>query len=146
MVRSWCMWEQSCCWLTTAGRALDWEGNYERIIESIKGAKKAGAKLRVGPELEVRLDHSRSTFSESPYSLFTIDHWLWMSWPFPRRYVGITNNCPVLTFANHLSRRVWAFMADIVSYPFRPRLLWYTSWYRHACDASWPTLECSSPC
>ena len=33
--------------------ALDWEGNTNRIIESIKIAKKAGAKLRVGGELEI---------------------------------------------------------------------------------------------
>jgi NAD+ synthase (glutamine-hydrolysing) len=33
--------------------ALDFEGNAERIIESIRQAKKAGATLRVGPELEI---------------------------------------------------------------------------------------------
>lgn len=33
--------------------ALDFEGNADRIIESIRIAKKAGASLRVGPELEV---------------------------------------------------------------------------------------------
>ncbi|KAI9307602.1 hypothetical protein BJ944DRAFT_237726 [Cunninghamella echinulata] len=33
--------------------ALDFEGNLERILESIRIAKKNGAKLRVGPELEV---------------------------------------------------------------------------------------------
>ena len=33
--------------------ALDWEGNTKRIIESVKLAKKAGAKLRVGGELEI---------------------------------------------------------------------------------------------
>lgn len=33
--------------------ALDFEGNLERILESIKRAKLAGAKLRVGPELEI---------------------------------------------------------------------------------------------
>lgn len=40
---------------------LDWEGNCDRIIKSIQLAKKAGAKLRVGPELEITgygcLDH-----------------------------------------------------------------------------------------
>ncbi|KAK4228275.1 hypothetical protein QBC38DRAFT_475747 [Podospora fimiseda] len=40
---------------------LDWEGNLARIIESIHIAKKAGARLRVGPELEISgyscLDH-----------------------------------------------------------------------------------------
>ncbi|KAI9315128.1 hypothetical protein BX666DRAFT_359234 [Dichotomocladium elegans] len=33
--------------------ALDFEGNLERILESIRIAKQRGAKLRVGPELEV---------------------------------------------------------------------------------------------
>ncbi|KAH7161466.1 carbon-nitrogen hydrolase [Dactylonectria macrodidyma] len=33
--------------------ALDWEGNTERIIRSIHQAKAAGARLRVGPELEI---------------------------------------------------------------------------------------------
>ncbi|KAF4214844.1 hypothetical protein CNMCM6805_007908 [Aspergillus fumigatiaffinis] len=33
--------------------ALDFEGNAERIIESIRQAKLAGATLRVGPELEI---------------------------------------------------------------------------------------------
>lgn len=33
--------------------ALDFEGNRDRILESIKQAKSQGAKLRVGPELEV---------------------------------------------------------------------------------------------
>ncbi|CAM1508881.1 Fc.00g026200.m01.CDS01 [Cosmosporella sp. VM-42] len=41
--------------------ALDWEGNLERIIKSIHLAKEAGARLRVGPELEITgygcLDH-----------------------------------------------------------------------------------------
>lgn len=41
--------------------ALDFEGNTERIIESIRQAKAAGATLRVGPELEITgygcLDH-----------------------------------------------------------------------------------------
>ncbi|KAF2144066.1 uncharacterized protein K452DRAFT_316825 [Aplosporella prunicola CBS 121167] len=41
--------------------ALDFEGNLERILESIRQAKAAGAALRVGPELEVTgygcLDH-----------------------------------------------------------------------------------------
>lgn len=32
---------------------LDWEGNTERIIKSIHLAKEAGARLRVGPELEI---------------------------------------------------------------------------------------------
>jgi NAD+ synthase (glutamine-hydrolysing) len=41
--------------------ALDFEGNADRIIESIRKAKALGATLRVGPELEITgygcLDH-----------------------------------------------------------------------------------------
>ncbi|CAL9729690.1 hypothetical protein MOUN0_H04918 [Monosporozyma unispora] len=41
--------------------ALDYEGNRDRILESIKIAKERGARLRVGPELEITgygcLDH-----------------------------------------------------------------------------------------
>jgi len=41
--------------------AMDFEGNTERIIRSIKLAKAAGATFRVGPELEITgygcLDH-----------------------------------------------------------------------------------------
>jgi NAD+ synthase (glutamine-hydrolysing) len=33
--------------------ALDFLGNTQRIVESIQRAKEAGAKLRVGPELEI---------------------------------------------------------------------------------------------
>ena len=33
--------------------ALDFEGNYRRIIESIAIAKNEGAAYRVGPELEI---------------------------------------------------------------------------------------------
>lgn len=33
--------------------ALDFEGNLERILKSIRIAKAHGAKFRVGPELEV---------------------------------------------------------------------------------------------
>jgi NAD+ synthase (glutamine-hydrolysing) len=33
--------------------ALDFQGNYERIVESILKAKELGSKLRLGPELEI---------------------------------------------------------------------------------------------
>lgn len=33
--------------------ALDFEGNYARIVKSCQMAKAAGARLRVGPELEI---------------------------------------------------------------------------------------------
>ena len=33
--------------------ALDFKGNAERILESIRLAKEKGASLRIGPELEI---------------------------------------------------------------------------------------------
>ena len=45
--------------------ATDWEGNTARITESIKLAKDAGAKLRVGPELEITGYDCLDTFLES---------------------------------------------------------------------------------
>lgn len=33
--------------------ALDYEGNLSRILQSIQGAKEAGATYRSGPELEI---------------------------------------------------------------------------------------------
>jgi NAD+ synthase (glutamine-hydrolysing) len=33
--------------------ALDFKGNLERILESIRIAKERGATLRIGPELEI---------------------------------------------------------------------------------------------
>jgi NAD+ synthase (glutamine-hydrolysing) len=33
--------------------ALDWEGNRDRILESIRVAKSRGATIRTGPELEI---------------------------------------------------------------------------------------------
>lgn len=33
--------------------AMDFEGNVERIIQSIEEAKEAGASFRCGPELEI---------------------------------------------------------------------------------------------
>ncbi len=47
--------------LTICLGALDFEGNLQRILESIRQAKSAGATVRIGPELEVTgygcLDH-----------------------------------------------------------------------------------------
>jgi predicted amidohydrolase len=33
--------------------ALDWEGNRDRVLESIRVAKSRGATIRTGPELEI---------------------------------------------------------------------------------------------
>lgn len=58
--------------------ALDYDGNRERIIESIRQAKAAGATLRVGPELEI-------TGWVIPYTILTcgilIVEQIWMFGP-----------------------------------------------------------------
>lgn len=51
-----CLWCSTTSTLATCSLnqwALDFEGNCERILASIRQAKAKGAKLRVGPELEV---------------------------------------------------------------------------------------------
>jgi predicted amidohydrolase len=45
-------------YISLKGRFLTWvlmmlQGNKQRILESIRIAKERGAKLRVGPELEI---------------------------------------------------------------------------------------------
>ncbi|KAJ1922465.1 glutamine-dependent NAD(+) synthetase [Coemansia sp. S100] len=49
--------------------ALDFQGNYERIRESIVQAKKGGARLRIGPELEIPGYGCQDHFLESDTTL-----------------------------------------------------------------------------
>ncbi|MCJ1246375.1 glutamine-dependent NAD(+) synthetase [Trapelia coarctata] len=89
--------------------ALDFEGNAERIIESIRQAKKAGAKLRVGPELEVTgygcLDHflEGDTYLHSFEMLAKIiDHAdcqdIILDIGMPVRHRNVRYNCRVLAY------------------------------------------------
>lgn len=48
--------------------ALDFEGNCQRILESIRIAKAKGAKLRVGPELEIPGYGCQDHFLEGEYA------------------------------------------------------------------------------
>ena len=43
---------------------MDFEGNTERIIESIKVAKSKGARFRTGPELEITYFHGFNQFMD----------------------------------------------------------------------------------
>ena len=69
--------------------ALDFEGNCERIIESIELAKAAGARYRLGPELEITgyscEDHflEEDTLRHSWESLARINGWIY-GWYFVR--------------------------------------------------------------
>ncbi|QUC23820.1 uncharacterized protein UV8b_08061 [Ustilaginoidea virens] len=53
--------------------ALDFEGNTARIIESIRQAKAAGARLRVGPELEITGYGCNDHFLESDVFLHSFE-------------------------------------------------------------------------
>ncbi|KAK7906393.1 hypothetical protein PG985_016399 [Apiospora marii] len=53
--------------------ALDWEGNLGRIVESIHKAKAAGARLRVGPELEITGYMAQDHFKEQDIFLHSLE-------------------------------------------------------------------------
>lgn len=89
--------------------ALDFEGNRDRIIASIKEAKKQGAKLRVGPELEVCgygcLDHfAENDLFDNSWQMFgeilrhpdTSDIILDIGMPVSHK--SIKYNCRILTY------------------------------------------------
>ncbi|KZF19560.1 glutamine-dependent NAD(+) synthetase [Xylona heveae TC161] len=89
--------------------ALDFEGNTERIIQSIQKAKAAGATLRVGPELEITgygcLDHflEGDTFLHSWEMLAKIiDHEdcqdILLDIGMPVRHKNVRYNCRVIVY------------------------------------------------
>ncbi|KAK1144354.1 glutamine-dependent NAD(+) synthetase [Aspergillus melleus] len=94
--------------------ALDFEGNTERIIESIRKAKAAGATLRVGPELEITgygvLDgfHEGDTFLHSWEMLARIiDHPdcqdIVVDVGMPVRHRNVSYNCRVIFYNRKIS-------------------------------------------
>ena len=87
--------------------SLDFEGNTQRILESIREAKVAGAVLRVGPELEISgygcQDHflEGDTFLHSFQSLATIIkdeacHGMLIDVGMPIRHRNVRFNCRVI--------------------------------------------------
>lgn len=89
--------------------ALDFEGNRDRIIESIKIAKERGARLRVGPELEISgygcLDHflENDTILHSwqMYSEILADeetHGLILDIGLPVLHKNVRYNCRILSY------------------------------------------------
>ena len=92
---------------------LDFEGNCERIKQSIRLAKDAGARIRSGPELEISgygcLDH----FLESETSLFSVEvlanilnddvcKGMLIDVGLPMRHKNCTYNCRVLATYRHI--------------------------------------------
>ena len=94
--------------------ALDFEGNTQRIIESIQIAKRAGATLRVGPELEICgygcLDHllESDTFLHSWEMLAKIlDHkdcqGIMVDVGMPVMHRNVRYNCRVICYNRQVS-------------------------------------------
>ncbi len=86
--------------------AMDFDGNRDRIIESIQQAKDEGARYRLGPELEVTgyscddyfyepdtLTHSGEVLAEILYSGVTED--ILCSIGMPIMHQGVRYNCAV---------------------------------------------------
>jgi predicted amidohydrolase len=77
--------------------ALDFEGNAERIIESIRIAKERGATLRVGPELEITyVSQDMHIFGGSQRSradsILDLVKGIWMSRSLSGRFVLLLNH------------------------------------------------------
>lgn len=119
--------------------ALDFEGNRDRILESIKEAKSRGAKLRVGPELEVCgygcLDHfaendlydqSWQMYAEILASKDTEDIILDIGMPIVHK--SIKYNCRILSY-NHkiLYIRPKLYLANDGNYR---EMRYFTPWNR----------------
>ncbi|CAO2655649.1 Nn.00g044520.m01.CDS01 [Neocucurbitaria sp. VM-36] len=88
--------------------ALDFEGNRDRILESIRIAKEKGATLRTGPELEITgygcLDHflEMDVYTHSLEMLHTIlsneaTHDILLDIGLPILFKGLRLNCRVLS-------------------------------------------------
>lgn len=89
-------------------RALDFDGNMERILESCRRAKDAGASYRLGPELEISgygcEDHflESDTFAHCWESLAELleqgatDNGLLCDFGMPVLFAGARYNCRIL--------------------------------------------------
>lgn len=124
--------------------ALDFEGNRDRIIESIQIAKKQGAKFRTGPELEVCgygcLDHylEADTFLHSWEMLADIlrnkdCHDIVIDIGMPIQHKGIRFNCRVLALNGKILMirpKVW--MANDGNYR---ELRYFTPWTSRKVDS-----------
>ncbi|KAK7959011.1 glutamine dependent NAD+ synthetase [Apiospora aurea] len=87
--------------------ALDWEGNTNRIIESIHRAKSVGARLRVGPELEISGYMSQDHFKEQDTFLHSLEmlarilrdescHGILIDVGMPIQHRNVSYNCRVI--------------------------------------------------
>ncbi|BGP17889.1 glutamine-dependent NAD(+) synthetase [Rhodosporidiobolus nylandii] len=115
--------------------ALDFEGNLDRILQSIKVAKEKGAKLRIGPELEITGYGCQDHFLEGDTHLH--------SWQVLRRIIeyeecegmlvdvgiNVNYNCRVILHNKKiLLIRPKMWLANDGNYR---ELRWFTPWMKH---------------
>ncbi|KAH8603085.1 glutamine-dependent NAD(+) synthetase [Bisporella sp. PMI_857] len=117
--------------------ALDFEGNRDRIIESIRQAKAAGSNLRVGPELETTGYSCQDHFLEGDTYLHSwemlaqiIDHPecqdILLDLGAPVRHRNVRYNCRVIVLNRKvLLIRPKLFLADDGNYR---EGRWFTPW------------------
>lgn len=119
--------------------ALDFEGNAERIIESIRRAKKAGASLRVGPELEVTGYSCQDHFLEGDTYLHSwemlariINHDdcqdILLDLGAPVRHRNVRYNCRIVVYNRkilYIKPKMW--LADDGNYR---EGRWFTPWFK----------------
>ncbi|EGW33512.1 glutamine-dependent NAD(+) synthetase [Spathaspora passalidarum NRRL Y-27907] len=119
--------------------ALDFEGNRDRIIESIREAKRQGARLRVGPELEVcgygcldhfaendLYDHSWEIYGQILSNPDTFDILLDIGMPIIHK--SIKYNCRIISYNGKiLLIRPKLFLANDGNYR---EMRYFTPWNR----------------
>ncbi|KAI5478009.1 hypothetical protein MNV49_005701 [Pseudohyphozyma bogoriensis] len=120
--------------------ALDFDGNLERILESIRIAKKRGAKLRIGPELEIPgygcQDHflEGDTFLHSWQSLAKIidseeAQGIVVDVGMPVVHKNVDYNCRVIIYDRKiLLIRPKMWLANDGNYR---ETRWFTPWMKH---------------
>lgn len=120
--------------------ALDWKGNRDRIIESIHAAKKVGAALRVGPELEITgygcFDHflEGDTYAHSWDMLASIltdqsCHGILLDIGMPVMHRNIRYNCRIIALDGKI-KLIRPKMALANDGNYR-EMRWFTEWPQH---------------
>ncbi|CAG9997932.1 unnamed protein product [Clonostachys byssicola] len=121
--------------------ALDYEGNTDRIIESIRQAKAAGARLRVGPELEVSGYSCNDHFLEPDLYLHTMEmlarilsdescNGILLDIGLPVSHRNVNYNCRVICLDGKIlfiRPKMQRVHADSLDYR---EMRWFTPWTR----------------
>ncbi|KAL7753968.1 glutamine-dependent NAD(+) synthetase [Sorochytrium milnesiophthora] len=117
--------------------ALDFQGNYERILKSVHEAKERGATLRIGPELEISGYGCNDHFLEGDTYMHSWEvlaklltdestHGILCDYGMPIRHKDVNFNCRVITLNGKiLLIRPKMFLANDGNYR---EMRWFTPW------------------